>query len=96
VRPERGADKSAVPVVPNFKVSVEAQHTIPFLSSLQVRETFTFTFIKIHAVNIQVAYRQRVRGSMIQFIEQGKYLTEAEYNNEENVRFTSTAVIPYR
>jgi hypothetical protein len=42
VRPARVADSSAVLVVPNVKVRMEAQHYIPFLNLYDVlQESFT-------------------------------------------------------
>jgi hypothetical protein len=48
-----------------------------------VRETFTFTFVKIHVVNTQVAHREQVRGPIIHVIRHnGSGVVVTEYKNQ--------------
>ena len=81
--PVRGPDKPADPIVPNVEVNVNTQYSIPYLSIQDSFVTpFTFTFIKTNAVNTQVAQRQQVRGSIMQFIRHRE--TRLLRNNSKN------------
>jgi hypothetical protein len=68
-------------------------------TSWLVRETFTFTFVKIHVMNTQVAHREQVRIPIIQIISHngsGVVETEQQKSRSHVVRFNSATVISYR
>jgi hypothetical protein len=64
-----------------------------------VRESFTFTFVKTHSVNTQVAHREQARIPVVRAIRHnGSGVVETEYEKSRSnvVRFNSAAVIAYR
>ena len=66
MRHAREANKTANTLLLNVIVKVYARHSITYLNPKGLFYE-TFTFIKIHAVNLQVTQREQMRGWNLQF-----------------------------